>query len=188
SARLGGTAVDGHGRLRGREEREVDLELTGRTELAPAFRTTGLALPASLPVQAAAPLGAATFAVTVRGPLGQPAALRIEPRLQFESAPEAVRAFQFLRQPFRYAPEETPGRSIEVGAGAPSFVPLGEVPPLFVRALLVSEDAGFFGHPGIDVAEIPVAWAENEERGTAARGASTITQQLVKNLFLSKDK
>src|SRR5262249_54105904 len=55
-------------------------------------------------------------------------------------------------------------------------------------ALLLSEDAGFFGHPGIDVAEIPVAWAQNEERGERARGASTITQQLVKNLFLHKDK
>ncbi|HEV7498372.1 MAG TPA: biosynthetic peptidoglycan transglycosylase, partial [Vicinamibacteria bacterium] len=48
--------------------------------------------------------------------------------------------------------------------------------------------AGFYGHPGIDVAEIPHAWATNLARGTSVRGASTITQQLVKNLFLSSDK
>ena len=72
--------------------------------------------------------------------------------------------------------------------GAADFTPLSQVPPLFLRALLISEDAGFYGHPGIDVAEIPLAWATNLERGTSARGASTITQQLVKNLFLSKDK
>jgi penicillin-binding protein 1A len=133
-------------------------------------------------------LGAASFALTLRGPLSDPAALKVEPRLEYESAPEAVRAFQYLRAPFRYTPDERPGQAIQVGAGAPSFVALAEVPPLFVRALLLSEDAGFFGHPGVDVAEIQVAWAENEERGESARGASTITQQLVKNLFLNKDR
>lgn len=188
SARMAGLEIDGHGRLRGRAERVVDLELSGRSDLGAAFRTTGLALPATLPPLPSARLGAATFAVAVRGPLSEPAALHVEPRLQFESAPEAVSAFQFLRAPFRYVPDETPGHAIQVGAGAPSFVPIGDVPPLFVHMLLVSEDAGFYGHPGIDVAEIPVAWAENEERGASARGASTITQQLVKNLFLHKEK
>ena len=62
------------------------------------------------------------------------------------------------------------------------------MPPLFLDALLLSEDAGFYGHPGVDVAEIRAAWADNVERGTLARGGSTITQQLVKNLFLSREK
>ena len=62
------------------------------------------------------------------------------------------------------------------------------MPALFLDALLISEDAGFYGHPGVDVAEIPAAWAANLERGTLARGASTITQQLVKNLFLTGEK
>jgi membrane peptidoglycan carboxypeptidase len=83
---------------------------------------------------------------------------------------------------------DTEGLYLDVREDSPGFIPLGRVPALFLRALLISEDAGFWGHPGVDVAEIPVAWAANVERGTAARGASTITQQLVKNLFLSKDK
>ena len=81
-------------------------------------------------------------------------------------------ALQFLRRPFRYTPEAA-GTRIDVSAAAPDFVALAQVPPLFLRMLLLSEDAGFFGHPGIDVAEIPVAWAANVERGGFARGAST---------------
>ena len=73
-------------------------------------------------------------------------------------------------------------------AGAPDFVPIGAVPPLFLDALLISEDAGFYGHPGVDVAEIRAAWADNARARHIARGGSTITQQLVKNLFLSKEK
>ena len=65
---------------------------------------------------------------------------------------------------------------------------LPEVPPLLVRTLLLGEDAGFFGHRGIDLAEVPSAILTDWSRGTAVRGASTITQQLAKNLFLSREK
>ena len=57
-----------------------------------------------------------------------------------------------------------------------------------MRTLLLAEDAGFYGHRGIDLRELPSALLTNLSRGGAARGASTITQQLAKNLFLSRDK
>ena len=57
-----------------------------------------------------------------------------------------------------------------------------------MRTLLLSEDTGFYGHRGIDLRELPAALLTNWSRGGAARGASTITQQLAKNLFLSRDK
>ncbi len=62
------------------------------------------------------------------------------------------------------------------------------MPPLFVRTLLIAEDAGFYGHKGIDLRELPTALITNWSRGSAARGGSTITQQLAKNLFLSRHK
>jgi hypothetical protein len=189
TARLGGLDVDGHGRLaRSASDRHVDLEVSGRGDIGLAFRTTGLAVPASLARVPANRLGTASFDVSLSGPLDDPRALHVVPRLSFESAPDAVEALQFLRRPFLYSPQDQPGVSVDVREGSPDFIPFGAVPPLFVRALLLSEDAGFWGHPGVDVAEIPVAWADNAERGGAARGASTITQQLAKNLFLSHDK
>jgi membrane peptidoglycan carboxypeptidase len=81
-----------------------------------------------------------------------------------------------------------PQRPIDVSTSSPDFIALQDVPPLFVRTLLLAEDAGFYGHRGIDLRELPSALLTNWSRGGAARGASTITQQLAKNLFLSRDK
>lgn len=64
-------------------------------------------------------------------------------------------------------------------------VPYKLISPHLKRAVLVAEDAGFWGHEGIDLAEIKKALETDWERGTLGRGASTITQQLAKNLYLS---
>jgi monofunctional biosynthetic peptidoglycan transglycosylase len=53
------------------------------------------------------------------------------------------------------------------------------------RAVIVSEDAAFWGHDGLDLDELRVALEDSLRRGVAPRGASTITQQLAKNLYLS---
>jgi hypothetical protein len=189
SLRLGGLRVEGHGRMKGpAAQRTVEAELAAEAELGAALRTAGLRLPEPFAAVRSGPLGTAWLDVSVRGPLHDRAAVRVVPKLRFEPAPAAVEAMQFLRRPFRHVPWQTAGTRIDVSAGAADFVPLESVPPLFVRLLLLSEDAGFFGHPGIDVAEIPVAWAANAERGGFARGASTITQQLARNLFLSREK
>jgi hypothetical protein len=186
--RLAGVSFDVRGRFDGRAAApRVEAEVKAEAELGGALRAAGLRLPDAIEVDETAGLGTAWFEVSVRGPLGDAAALRVTPRLRFEPAPAAVDALAYLRRPFRHRPRAA-GTRIEVSAGAPDFVAMAEVPPLFVRMLLTAEDAGFFGHPGIDVAEIPVAWAANAERGGFARGASTITQQLARNLFLSPEK
>jgi monofunctional biosynthetic peptidoglycan transglycosylase len=64
------------------------------------------------------------------------------------------------------------------------WVPYSSISPHLKRAVLVAEDAGFWGHEGIDLVEIRKA-LESGESVTSMRGASTITQQLAKNLYLS---
>jgi monofunctional glycosyltransferase len=68
-------------------------------------------------------------------------------------------------------------------------VPLAKVSPHLVTAVLVAEDARFFEHHGIDRAAVKAARARNR-RFPKRRplGASTITQQLAKNLFLSSER
>jgi len=65
---------------------------------------------------------------------------------------------------------------------------LSEVSKLAVGAILVSEDWAFYQHKGYDPNQIKVAIKEDWEEGRFARGASTITQQVVRNVFLDKDK
>jgi monofunctional biosynthetic peptidoglycan transglycosylase len=68
------------------------------------------------------------------------------------------------------------------------WIPYGRVSPNLTRAVLVAEDAGFWGHEGIDLVEIKKSLETDWERGTFLRGASTITQQLAKNLYLSPSR
>jgi monofunctional biosynthetic peptidoglycan transglycosylase len=56
------------------------------------------------------------------------------------------------------------------------------------RAVLVAEDSGFFDHEGFDFEQIRQSIEVNLERFELSRGASTITQQLAKNLYLSPSK
>ncbi len=62
------------------------------------------------------------------------------------------------------------------------FVPLSEISPNFQHAVVAAEDARFYQHHGFDWHQIQIA-AEDDMEGGRSRGASTITQQLVKNLF-----
>ncbi len=68
------------------------------------------------------------------------------------------------------------------------WIPLSKVSPYLVEAVIVSEDASFFSHRGIDWYEVKESMRKNYERGRIVRGASTITMQLAKNLFLSTSR
>jgi len=69
-----------------------------------------------------------------------------------------------------------------------TWVPYGRISPHLKRAVIVTEDAAFFDHDGIDLNEIRASMERNWEEGRFARGASTITQQLAKNLYLSPSR
>jgi monofunctional biosynthetic peptidoglycan transglycosylase len=62
------------------------------------------------------------------------------------------------------------------------FIPLSQISPDLQHAVIAAEDANFYQHHGFDWHQIQIA-AEDDLEGERTRGASTITQQLVKNLF-----
>jgi monofunctional biosynthetic peptidoglycan transglycosylase len=62
------------------------------------------------------------------------------------------------------------------------FIPLGQISLDLQHAVIAAEDAHFYQHHGFDWHEIQIA-AEDDLEGDRTRGASTITQQLVKNMF-----
>lgn len=68
------------------------------------------------------------------------------------------------------------------------YVPLDSISLHLQKAVIASEDAGFYFHPGFDVRAIAEALAANQSRGKTKFGGSTITQQLAKNLFLSSER
>jgi monofunctional biosynthetic peptidoglycan transglycosylase len=68
------------------------------------------------------------------------------------------------------------------------WIPISRVPQHVLNAVVVAEDGTFYEHGGIDWFEVQESLEKNLEEGRAARGASTITQQLAKNLFLSTSK
>jgi len=68
------------------------------------------------------------------------------------------------------------------------WVPLGEISEHLVNAVIVSEDATFWTHGGFDFHEIGESIKKNWRERRLARGASTITQQLAKNLFFGTEK
>lgn len=65
---------------------------------------------------------------------------------------------------------------------------LGEIPRAVVGAVVVSEDGTFFQHDGYDTDALKAAIKEDLERKSFAFGGSTITQQVVKNVYLQKQK
>lgn len=66
---------------------------------------------------------------------------------------------------------------------ASGFVPLQRLGPHLPHAVIAAEDARFYEHSGVDWLGMRKAAEDNWERGRVWRGGSTITQQLVKNLF-----
>ena len=68
------------------------------------------------------------------------------------------------------------------------WISLRSIPQDAIDAVIVSEDGTFWSHHGFDWFEFKESVERNFEEGRAVRGASTITQQLVKNLYLSSSK
>lgn len=90
-------------------------------------------------------------------------------------------AFMDLRAREAAARGQTPRR-------VQKWVAYDRISPNLKRAVLVAEDAKFWQHEGVDFEQLKESIETNIERMEFARGASTITQQLAKNLYLSPSK
>lgn len=79
-------------------------------------------------------------------------------------------------------------RSFMVGPSNPDFTPLDQASQHLMNAILTSEDGSFFFHNGFNEEAFRKSIAENYRKGKFVRGGSTISMQLVKNVFLSRHK
>ena len=85
----------------------------------------------------------------------------------------------------RYREAQRAGKEIIIRQ---QWVAHKKIPKLLKNTIRVCEDAGFYQHQGVDFVELKAAIKKNWEKGKYVRGASTITQQLAKNLYLSTEK
>lgn len=69
-----------------------------------------------------------------------------------------------------------------------NYTKLNEFPTHFKNAVLIAEDASFYYHNGFDLYELQMSISKNIKSNTYARGASTISQQLIKNIYLRPEK
>ncbi len=94
----------------------------------------------------------------------------------------------------RHAPPETTAFIEAARAENPAleirhtWIPLDSIPRTLRRLVLVAEDAKFYTHQGFDLEQIEYALVANHQAGRKMRGASTITQQTAKNLYLGGEK
>ena len=95
-----------------------------------------------------------------------------------------------MSEEFEYTAYEhdQPVRTFFVGPSNPDFRPLSCISPLLQMAVMQSEDGSFFYHDGFYPGAIQEALAYDLQKGRFARGGSSITMQLVKNVFLNRHK
>jgi transglycosylase-like protein len=104
-------------------------------------------------------------------------------------APEALARERF-KKPFThrvYLPDGTMGEQT-TGPGTSNWTPLGAISPYLQVAVLTTEDGGFPRHHGFNQGAIRASLVTNLKERRFVRGASTISMQLAKNLFLSREK
>jgi hypothetical protein len=104
-------------------------------------------------------------------------------------APSTIAVAQF-RRPFRHTIYDGEGRAVEalMGPGTESWAPYSSISKFMEVAVLTTEDGGFFRHHGFDEEAIRNSVRENLKQGRFVRGASTLSMQLAKNLYLGRSK
>lgn len=105
-----------------------------------------------------------------------PAPISAQTETTEPSALDRIERFLFLR------------RAVESRLRRETYVPIQDIPEDMKQAIIAVEDRKFYSHWGFDPSGIARATLVNLQYGQIEEGASTITQQLVKNLFLSHEQ
>ena len=97
---------------------------------------------------------------------------------------------QKINSPFVYTPYEygKPMRDIQIGPSNPNFTPLNAISSNLRYALLTAEDPSFYTHKGFVLESFRKSIITNLQEKSFKRGGSTISMQLVKNVYLSRQK
>ena len=97
---------------------------------------------------------------------------------------------QKINRPFTHTVYEygKPVRTFTVGPSNIFYSPISQISPYLRNAILTAEDAGFYRHDGFHEEAFRQAIATNLKEGEFKRGGSTISMQLVKNVFLERKK
>lgn len=111
-------------------------------------------------------------------------------RLQFRVLSYGNGSLLKLGSSFMYTAFEDgePVKTFEIGSANPDFRKLSQISPFLQYAVMTSEDGGFYQHRGFLPEAFRDAIIENIKEGRFVRGGSTISMQLVKNVFLSRNK
>jgi hypothetical protein len=89
---------------------------------------------------------------------------------------------------YRAIINNVPQRPILVGSSNPNYTPLDQISPYLQKCILTSEDPSFFSHRGFINEAFKQSILKNIRTKKFSRGASTISMQLVKNVFLTREK
>jgi hypothetical protein len=193
AAALGALHVSGSGTL---EQKTDHVAARARFEVSPAACQSVLdsvptaLLPALQGTRIAGTFGArARFAFDTRALDDLELEYDIEDRCHLVQVPAALDHDRFTR-PFGHRIYLPDGSTTEetTGPGTPDWTPLDEISPYMQTAVLTTEDGAFPRHHGYNHAAIRASIVANLKARRFVRGASTITMQLAKNLFLSRDK
>jgi hypothetical protein len=188
-----------------------NVHLRGKADIERAPDFTKLGLEAGVPLAAcqdlldAVPTGllpllegmraSGTFALDTSVELDtrRPADTRVRWKMRDEcriaSVPEAISPRRF-QQVWERDVLGADGQRITIqsGPGSPTWVPRPAISNYLEAAVLVCEDGSFFRHGGFDSEAIANSLRENLKSGTFVRGASTVSMQLAKNVYLAREK
>lgn len=114
---------------------------------------------------------------------------KVDDTCRFLEVPRDLSRDRFAR-PFTYRTYHPDGTAAETttGPGSTDWTDLDDISPFMVAAVLTTEDGAFYKHHGFNHAAIRGSVQANLKARRFVRGASTITMQLAKNLFLSRSK